>query len=171
MKKEVPENRAYRGNPLSVSSSAFAEGGWIPDRHSGYGEDRSPELILEGIDPAAVSMAVTLDDADHPLFPNYNHWVAWNLPVVPVIPAGLPRGALVREPICLEQGMAYGKHCYRGPKPPFHWCHEYRFTVYTLDARLDLPASSDKSALLAAMEGHILQSGTLTGKYQRNHKL
>ena len=120
MKRETPENQEHRGTPLSVSSSAFENGGWIPDRHSGYGEDRSPELIPDGIDPAAVSMAITLDDADHPLFPNYTHWVAWNLPVVSVIPEGLPRGAAVRTPICLEQGMAYGKHCYRGPKPPFH---------------------------------------------------
>lgn len=155
---------------LTITSKSFPDGGWIPNRHSAYGEDLSPEFTIEGIDPAAVSMAITLDDASHPLFPNYNHWLAWNLPVVSVIPEGLPGGAVVEQPLHLEQGVAYGKHRYRGPKPPFHWCHEYRFTVYTLDVELNISTSYDKSRLLAAMEGHILQTGVLTGWYQRKKK-
>jgi len=109
---------------LSIKCSDFESNGWIPDQYSGFGEDVSPELIIEGICDEAVSMAITLDDNGHPLFPNYNHWLAWNFKPCRVIPSALPKGAVVEHPIHLEQGIAYGKHCYRGPKPPFNWNHK-----------------------------------------------
>lgn len=155
---------------LRVSSPAFREQDWIPDCYSGYGEDRSPELHIDGIDANAKSLIITLDDADHPLFTNFNHWVAWNIPPVNKIPGKLPKGEIIEEPIHLEQGKAYGKHGYRGPKPPFNWMHKYRFTVYALDTILSLSTNADKKKVLEAAEGHILQRGILVGMYQRKHK-
>lgn len=154
---------------LTVSSPAFEPEGWMPDRNSGYGEDQSPELHIEGITENAASMVITLDDLGHPIAPGYNHWVAWNLPPTRIVPEGLPKGAVVEAPLHMEQGVAYGKHCYRGPKPPFNWNHRYRFTVYALDTMLSVDTDSDKAAVLAAMDGHILQTGYLYGKYQRKH--
>ena len=142
----------------------------MPDENSGYGQDVSPELRLEGLCENAVSLAVTLDDLGHPIQPGYNHWLAWNLPPVNCIPGGLPAGASVDVPIAAKQGLAYGKHAYRGPKPPFNWNHRYRFTVYVLDAVLSISTDSNKTALLAAMEGHVLQTGVLYGKYQRKRR-
>lgn len=155
---------------LHVSSPAFENGGWIPDRNSGYGEDSSPELHIEGLTASAVSLVITLDDMGHPISPGYNHWVAWNLPPLSVIPEHLPKGAVCEQPIHMEQGLAYGKHCYRGPKPPFNWNHEYRFTIYALDTLLSVDTDAGKETVLKAAEGHILQSGVLTGKYQRKHQ-
>ena len=143
--------------------------GWIPDRNSGYGEDISPELQIKGLTESAVLLIITLDDMGHPISPGYNHWVAWNLPPISVIPEHLPKGAVCQQPIHMEQGVAYGKHCYRGPKPPFNWNHDYRFTVYALDTLLTVDTDAGKEAVLKAAEGHILQSGVLMGKYQRKH--
>lgn len=154
---------------LSVQSPAFEAEGWIPDRNSGYGEDVSPELWIDGIDQRAISMVITLDDLGHPIHPGYNHWVVWNLPPMGRLPEHLPGGAVVESPFHLEQGLAYGRHCYRGPKPPFNWNHRYCLTVYTVDALLSLPPDADKPAVLKAMEGHLLQTGVLYGKYQRRH--
>lgn len=151
---------------LTVTSSAFQEGGWIPVRYSGRGENCSPDFELEGIPLDAQSIAITLDDASHPFFPHYNHWVIWNLPVHPVIPEGIPKGKYVERLGGAVQGVAYGRHRYRGPKPPFNSAHTYVFTVYVLDSRLDLPASSRKCDFLAAIERHILQQATLSGKFQ-----
>ena len=156
-------------NELRVASPAFEPGGWIPERNTGYGEDISPELRIDGVAENAVSLVVTLDDLGHPIHPGYNHWVAWNLPPLAVIPERLPKGAVCERPFHLEQGLAYGKHCYRGPKPPFNWNHEYCFTVYSRDTLLPVGADSDKAAVLKAAEGHILQTGELTGRYQRKH--
>ena len=154
---------------LKLSSPSFVPEGWIPNRHSGYGENKSPEIRIQNITDAAVSMAITLDDLGHPIFPGFNHWLAWNLPPVNVIPQNLPKGAVNERPFHMEQGRAYGKHCYRGPRPPFNWNHRYRFTVYILDTKLKISTKSDKAALLRAMDGHILQTGCLYGKYQRKH--
>lgn len=156
-------------NELKITSPAFEPEGRIPDRYSGYGEDVSPELCVDGLSESAVSLIITLDDLGHPIKPGYNHWIAWNLPAVSIIPENLPRGAVCEQPLHIEQGLAYGKHCYRGPKPPFNWNHTYRFTVCALDIKLDISADSDKEAVLRNAEGHIIQTGTLVGKYQRKH--
>lgn len=157
-------------NELIITSPAFEPGGWIPSRHSGYGEDISPELHIEGLSEASVSLLITLDDMGHPIWTGYNHWVAWNLPIITIIPEHLPKSAVCEQPIHIEQGLAYGKHCYRGPKPPFNWNHDYRFTVYSLDIMLSISTDSNKAVVLKAAEGHILQTGVLMGKYQRRHK-
>ncbi len=154
---------------LIVTSTAFESEGWIPDCCSGYGKDQSPELRISNISDKAVSMAITLDDLGHPIQPGYNHWAAWNFPAVEVIPENLPKGAVNEVPFHFEQGIGYGKHCYRGPKPPFNWNHRYCFTIYTLDTLLSIGQDSDKTALLQAMKGHILQTGYLYGKYQHRH--
>lgn len=155
---------------LILTSPAFAPEDWIPNRHSGYGEDISPELHIENIAPNAVSMAITFDDLGHPIRPGCNHWVAWNLPPASTIPGNLPKGAVIEQPIHMEQGLAYGKHCYHGPKPPFNWNHRYRFTVYVLDTALEMSTDADKETVLNAMDGYILQEGYLYGKYQKKHE-
>lgn len=152
---------------LVVKSPAFEEGGWIPQEYTGYGEDKSPELWIENINEKAMSLVITLDDASHPLFSNYNHWIAWNVTVLNKIPKGIPQGAEIENPIAMRQGVAYGKHKYRGPKPPFNWNHVYVFTVYVLDAMLELPADATKEQVMQQMQGHVLQKATLLGKYQR----
>ena len=155
---------------LKITSPSFEPEGWIPDCHSGFGEDISPELHIDGITADAVSMAVTMDDLGHPIQPGYRHWMAWNIPPMNILPEHLPKGAVIEQPFHMEQGLAYGKHCYRGPKPPFNWNHRYCFTVYVLDAMLTVSTDSDKAAVHKAMEGHVLQKGCLYGKYQRKHK-
>lgn len=155
---------------LKITTPCFDEGGWIPDRNSGFGEDKSPEFRIEGIDAKAETMMITLDDLGHPLQPGYNHWIAWNLPPVECIPGDIAKGCAIEEPIHIEQGLAYGKHCYRGPKPPFNWNHEYVFTLYTLDCKLDADTSSKKEDILGLAKGHILQRAEIRGRYQHKRR-
>jgi Raf kinase inhibitor-like YbhB/YbcL family protein len=152
-------------NELIVKSPAFEHEGLIPIEYTGHGDDRSPELRLSGIDEGAVSIAIFMDDLGHPI-PPYNHWVIWNIPVMETIPAGIPQGEFVDSLSGAVQGRGYGKHRYRGPKPPFKWSHRYQFNVFVLNCVLDLPSSSRKSDLLKAMEGHILQQAVLIGHYR-----
>ena len=152
-------------NRLVVKTTAFEHEGLIPIENTGYGADMSPELQLQNIDECAKSIAVIMDDMGHPI-PAYNHWVIWNIPVMEIIPANIPPGKTVEMLSGAVQGRGYGKHKYRGPKPPFNWSHRYQFNVYTLDCILDLPASSRKKDLLNAMEGHILQQAILVGRYR-----
>mgnify|MGYP001083179788 CR=1 FL=1 len=150
---------------LAVTSSAFLEGGKIPVKHTGRAEDISPELKLSAVSEKAKSIAVILDDLDVPGMGILTHWVIWNLPVQNFIPENIPHGEVVPSLGNAVQGIGYGKHRYRGPNPP-HGSHRYRFHVYVLDKRLDLSGDSGKNELLKAMEGHILQYGSLTGQFE-----
>jgi hypothetical protein len=151
---------------LEVTSSAFEDKGSIPRRYTGRGEDVSPPLQLHSIDPEAETIAVIMDDVDHPLGV-YNHWLIWNIPVDSTrIPEAIPRKTVVPSLENAVQGRSHygGKHYYRGPKPPFG-THKYVFKVYVLDTALELNPEANKRQLQKAMNGHILQFGTLTGNF------
>ena len=150
---------------LVVKSPAFEHEALIPIEHTGYGKDISPELCLHNIDEGAKSLAIIMDDLGHPI-PSYNHWVIWNIPVMPIIPARIPHGKTIESLKGAVQGRGYGKHRYSGPKPPFNWSHRYQFNIYVLDCLLDLPCASKKRHLKRAMNGHILQEAALVGHYR-----
>lgn len=152
---------------LNITSPAFANDGEIPVDYTGNGKDLSPELCLTEVDKNAETLAVIMDDMDHPLVGVYNHWLIWNIPVQEKIPSGIPAGKKVAELTNAVQGIGYGKHRYRGPKPPFG-SHRYKYNVFVLDTSLELPASANKKELLEAMDGHLLQYGYLIGQYGAN---
>lgn len=154
---------------LRLTSPAFSEGGAIPVRYTGFGEDLSPVLCLSGLYGGAVSMALVLEDLDVPLCKTYSHWLIWNLPLLAEIPEGVPHGPSVLSLENAVQGVGYGRHRYRGPHPPpfHHKAHRYVFRVYVLDCRLDLPPAARRRALIKAMSGHILQEASLLGTFCR----
>lgn len=151
---------------LNVTSRAFEDGGRIPKKYTGMGDDVSPPIKLEQIDKKAKTIAIIMDDLDHPLG-TYNHWVIWNIPAsFSDIPEGISKEKVVRSLGEAVQGKSeYGsKHYYRGPKPP-SGTHKYIFKVYVLDIALDLNENWGKAVLQRKMEGYILQYGTLTGYF------
>ena len=125
---------------------------------------------LSGLCKGAVSLAVTMVDLDIPLLREYPHWLIWNLSPTQEIPAAIPPGESLPELHDAAQGVAYGVHRCRGPKPPL-WVrntHRYRFDVYVLDCRLALDSQARLRDLRRAMKGHILQRGSLIGKYRHS---
>lgn len=157
---------------LILTSKAFIEGAKIPIRYTGRGEDISPELMLENISPCAKSMAITLDDLNVPIIGRYNHWIIWNIPVCNAIPEAISSGSQITEPFPATQGVAYGKHRYRGPKPPkmIKKSHTYVFTAYILDCVCDLSPNTKKKQWLNAMENHIVQKASLSGTFRNEDK-
>lgn len=151
---------------LSVHCHAFADGDWIPLRHTARGEDLSPGFTLSHISEGAASIAITMDDAAHPIFPNYNHWLIWNIPIQPRIREGIAHGKVVDGLDGAMQGIAYGRHRYKGPKPPLTAVHTYTFTFYILDCMIKLAPTAKTRELLAAMQGHILQQASIHGKFR-----
>lgn len=153
---------------MIVSSTSFENMGMIPKKHTGFGEDVSPEFTIGDIPDNTVSFAVVLDDLDVPFTKAYTHWIIWNIPKTEKIPGNLPKGETIDTPVSAVQGMAWGKNIYRGPKQPFFIRkeHRYVFYVYALDCMLDIPAKSDKNKLMDAIDGHILGTAELTGRYK-----
>jgi len=153
---------------LIVKSSAFDHNGFIPEKYTGRGEDISPELIVTGISSNAKSIAIVMDDLDVPFVKVLTHWVIWNIPVQEIIPEGIPYGKTVETLGGAIQGIGYGKHEYKGPKPPFFLrnAHRYKFDVYILDCMITLDSKSKKRDFMKAIDGHIIQYGSIIGLYK-----
>ncbi|MFW6376126.1 MAG: YbhB/YbcL family Raf kinase inhibitor-like protein [Thermoplasmatota archaeon] len=152
---------------LEVTSKAFQDKGKISKKCTGRCEDISPPLKLGSMDPEAKTIAVIMDDLDHPIG-MYNHWLIWNIPAnYDEIPEGIPKKEKLPSLGNAVQGKSHygGKNFYRGPKPPFG-SHEYEFKVYVLDTEVDLSPDARKWDLQKAIERHIVQYGTLKGKFE-----
>ena len=147
---------------FTLTSAAFSEGQAIPANYTCDGEDRSPPLSWDGA-PAAQSFALIVDDPDAP-GGTFTHWVLFDIPAAQrELPEGLAAGALG-----VAGRTGFGKAGYGGPCPPPGAPHRYVFTLSALDvATLNLPANASRSAVEAAMRGHILGQTQLMGRYGR----
>lgn len=99
---------------LDIRCPSFSENGEIPKKHTGFGEDISPEFSIRGLLDEVKTLAVIMDDLDVPFTKEYNHWIIWNINSETVIAENIPYGA--ECPNGARQGLAYGKNRYRGPK-------------------------------------------------------
>jgi Raf kinase inhibitor-like YbhB/YbcL family protein len=144
---------------MELSSPAFADGDPIPVRHTCDGEDVSPPLAWTGPPESTVSLALCLDDPDAGRYP-FTHWLAWGLtPVAGSLAEGEPGPA--------EGRNDFGASGYRGPCPPPGKPHRYVFTLYALDAEPELGPSDRRLSFDRALEGHVIASATLVGRYGR----
>ncbi|GBD32762.1 Putative lipoprotein LppC [bacterium HR33] len=153
---------------MSISSTAFSNGGPIPRAHTCDGADQSPPLRFSGIPEGTKELALIVDDPDAPVGV-FVHWVLYGLPPdVTSLPSGLPKDPTLAKPIRALQGVNdFRKTGYNGPCPPRGPAHRYFFKLYALDTQLNLPAGATKAVLLKAMEGHVLQEASLMGTYAR----
>lgn len=156
-------------NELKITSPAFSDNEYMPKKHTGFGEDVTPKFQLHNLCDEAVSIAIIMDDLDIPFMKAFNHWSIWNIPRTEVIPENIPYGTPVASLGNAIQGIGYGEHRYRGPKQPVfvRSMHRYVFRFYVLDCILDLDCNAKKKDLVKVMQGHILQQGSITGKYKR----
>lgn len=141
---------------LTVTSTAFTEGGAIPSKHTCDGDDVSPPLAWAGAPEDAAAFALIVDD------PDARGWIHW---VVADIPAESTEVAEDRA--AGTQGRNdFRRNGWGGPCPP-SGTHRYAFHVFALSERLGLSEGFSADALRAAMEGKVLASGQLSATYQR----
>lgn len=150
---------------MKLESTAFTSNQLIPSTYTCDGKDISPPLSWSEPPEKTQSFALIVDDPDAP-GRTFVHWVLYNLPpTTRQLPEGLPH-----QPE-LSLGGRQGKndfdrYGYGGPCPP-SGTHRYYFKLYALDAELDLELGVTKSALLKAIEGHLLAETELIGHYSR----
>jgi Raf kinase inhibitor-like YbhB/YbcL family protein len=145
-----------------LSSSAFADGATIPQRHTADGEDVSPRLTWDGAPAATESFALLCEDPDAPSG-TFVHWLVWDMkPGQRELNEGIPASASLR------QGQnGFGQTGYGGPKPPPGRPHRYIFRLWALDTTLGLKNGAKRDELERAIEGHVLAEARLTGMYGR----
>jgi len=156
---------------FELKSPSFVHNQRMPKKHAYTGEGENLSPALEWTDPpeGTKSYALICNDPDAPAG-TWTHWVLWNLPTDKrALPEGVPTYESLPDLGDAQHGNNdFSKLGYGGPMPPSgHGDHHYNFTLYALDTMLELEAGSDRGALLAAMEGHILGKAKLTGTYSR----
>lgn len=60
---------------LKVYCPSFGENGQIPIKHTGFGEDISPQFMIEGLKEEVRTLAIIMDDLNVPVIGELNHWV------------------------------------------------------------------------------------------------
>jgi len=151
---------------LAIETSAFGGGASIPSKYTCDGENVSPPLAWHAGPSGTACYALIMDDPDAPAG-TWVHWVAWNIPRTELAEKVAPEARLA-DGTC-QGKSSFGKTGYGGPCPPSGE-HRYFFKVYAVDKKLDLPVSTDKDDLLAAMRGHILAEGQMHGVYARKKR-
>jgi hypothetical protein len=154
---------------FKIESSAFSDGGRIPQKFTCEGQDLSPPLVWSEVPADARSLVLIVDDPDapDPKAPRMT-WVHWVLYNIPAEATGLAEGIATQAlPEGTREGLNDWKRTgYGGPCPPVGR-HRYFHKLYALDTRLDGLDAPTKAQVEAAMRGHVIAQAELVGTYAK----
>lgn len=147
---------------FTLTSTDFAEGEIIPTELTCEGENRPPALKWMHPTEAALSFALIADDPDAPNG-TFTHWLLFDLPRdTRELPNGSGSEGVEGRNDFQQQG--YGGPC----PPPNHGKHRYYFKLFALDTdRLGLDAGATRDEIERAMQGHVLDTAELMGRFER----
>ena len=160
---------------MTLTSSAFADGGQIPPRYSQVGEEASPPLAWSNVPDGVQSFVLLVHDVDAAIGPGTDdllHWMLWNIPgATRTLPEKI--AAATQLPDGTRQISATGPY-YRGPGAPAAGpAHHYVFELYALDTVLDVaPVGQSppltRAAVVSGMAGHVRGKAAYVGLFKRN---
>jgi Raf kinase inhibitor-like YbhB/YbcL family protein len=160
---------------MTLSSTAWADGGQIPTNYSQVGQEASPALAWTNVPDGTQSFVLIFHDLDAAIGNGTDdilHWMLWNIPAATrSLPEGVPQASQL--PDGTRQISASGPY-YRGPGAPASGpAHHYVFELFALDTTIDsVPAvgqspPATRAAIVAAMAGHIRGKAVYTGLFKR----
>jgi Raf kinase inhibitor-like YbhB/YbcL family protein len=155
---------------MNIASTAFKDGAKIPIQYvmpGASGKNVSVPLSRSGAPTGTKSFALSMVDP-HPFAQNWVHWLVINMPAATLsLTESASRGKMPAGSIELKN--SFGDIGYGGPEPPAGTGdHPYVFTIYALSVdKLNLPVSTSLAAFTKAIEGKVLGSATVMGKYGR----
>ena len=149
---------------LQIKSSAFQQGGEIPQKYTAKGENVSPPLSWTSIPADTKSFTITCEDMDANSF---THWIVFNIPGnVNQLAEGITNQRTLENGA--KQGINdFGKIGYSGPAPP-SGIHRYIFKIYALDTELNLGVGTTKNDINNTIQGHILGTSQIEGNFGAN---
>jgi Raf kinase inhibitor-like YbhB/YbcL family protein len=159
--------------PLTLTTTAFADGAVIPVKYTQAGEQVSPALAWTNVPPGTMSFVLHMRDPDvarNKTTEDQVHWLVWGIPGTATgMTEGQPKGPNL--PDGSRQISASGE-VYRGPGAPATGpMHHYTFELFALDTKIDVPAGGDawaaRTAVYTAMQGHILGKAVYVGLFRR----
>ncbi|HEV3060950.1 MAG TPA: YbhB/YbcL family Raf kinase inhibitor-like protein [Vicinamibacterales bacterium] len=159
---------------MTLTSSAWPDGGAIPAKYTQAGEDISPPLAWSHVPPGATSFVLIAHDLDAAAGNGTDdilQWMLWNIPATAMtLREGAP--AVAQLPDGTRQISATGPY-YRGPGAPAAGpAHHYVFELFALDITIDVPAvgawpAQTRAAVVAAMAGHVRGKAACVGLFKR----
>jgi Raf kinase inhibitor-like YbhB/YbcL family protein len=159
---------------LSLTTSAWTDGGMIPAKYTQAGAQVSPPLAWSNVPDGVQSFVLIARDTDAAIGTGTDdilHWMVWNIPAsARSLAEAMPQGHQL--PDGTRQISASGPY-YRGPGAPASGPpHHYLFELYALDATIDVPAVGQsppltRAAVEQAMAGKIRAKGSLVGLFKR----
>ena len=159
--------------PMTLTTTAFADGGQIPAKYTQAGDQTSPALTWTNPPANTVSFLLHMHDMEgvrNRTTDDQLHWLVWNIPPsVTALSEGVPQGAEMANGS--RQTSASGP-VYRGPGAPATGpMHHYTFEIFALDTKVDVPAGGDpfetRTNAIKAIQGHILGKAVLMGLFRR----
>ena len=162
---------AQAGKPgLAVTSTAFTDGGVIPDKFTqASAMPVSPALAWTNVPEGTQSFVLLMHDPDVALqkkIDDVTHWLVINIPgTAKRLPEGVPATASLPDGTIQLKNIA-GKVGFLGPGAPSGGpMHHYTFELFALDMKLALGADATRAQVLAAIDGHILGKGVDAGRF------
>jgi Raf kinase inhibitor-like YbhB/YbcL family protein len=149
-----------------IRSSAFVQGGQIPQKYTANGQNVSPPLTWTSPPSNTKSFTIICEDSDTSTSSGglFCHWIIFNIPGnATQLEEGITNQKTLDNGI--KQGTNdFGRIGYSGPSPP-NGTHRYVFKIYALDTILNLEPGVTKQHINDAIQGHILSQTQITGKY------
>src|SRR5579884_2493388 len=166
------QNKGPARPGLTLTTSAFEDGGIIPDKYTQAASNPvSPKLEWSNVPANTVSFVLHMHDPDvarNRTTEDMLHWMVINIPGdARSLPEGVAGEAKLADgAIQLKNGgNTVG---YRGPGAPAAGPnHHYTFELYALDTKLDLTPDATRADVLKAINGHILAKAVMVGLFHR----
>ena len=160
--------------PMLMTTAAFEDGGILPAKYAGA-MGVSPALSWTQVPPGTQSLVLLLHDPEPALnkgLMDVTHWLVWNIPPTSTgLPEAVP--AAHEAPDGMRQ-VSLRSNGFMGPGAPATGpYHHYAFELFALDTKIDVPAAmppeaaNTRTAVLRAMDGHILGKAILVARYHQ----
>lgn len=159
---------------MTLTSTAWPDGGRMPAKHTQAGGEVSPPLAWDNVPDDVASFVLLVHDPDAAVGTGTDdmlHWLVWDIPgAARSLPEGIAQGPQL--PDGARQISGTGPY-YRGPGAPAAGpAHHYVFELYALDTKVDVPAvgaspAQTRAAVESAMVGHVRGKAAMVGLFRR----
>lgn len=159
--------------PLTLTTTAFADGTQIPLKYTQAGEQVSPALTWTNVPEGTQSFVLHMRDPDvarNKTTEDQVHWLVWGIPGAATgLPEGVPKGEKLADG---SQQISASGAVYRGPGAPATGpLHHYTFELFALDTKIDVAPGADawetRTKVYQAINGHILGKAVYVGLFRR----